>query len=714
MTNVFVSYRSTNAGYVKRLAKELKRNNISVWFDKSELHQFTGEEYAKHIHDGIDSSELFLLMYTKDVETSNFIIEQEVGYAISQNKKILFFPQEDIDLSTSKLRNQVRSLQWIDTKETAAYQTDTQESIHDEKKLDSTIALTKIDTGFSLYEDENLFLIRLTLQRILGKVTQYGNYVKLAGCGATEFYSKEHVDIRILNETFFLDVPQKYYAKLVEKGFFRKDKTEMVDNLIKNIVPNNDTIKRMLFDFIERNKAYYTPEKIREWLVNHLHDIIYTDVEVPSIENLTVDAILQIVREMTACDFLQALNEGKTMFNGAELGVFNIFDSRTANSEFHTLDIELYYSDYFTFKCMTKMFHILYSIAEEPLTISTVRDIHEMAPFLCSIGMGGFVGARINGEEQLLWAKRSDVISSGDMWHFSFDETVSVQKDAIQDEDGNFIIEDNILRIDYVKSLKRALSQELGINHIVGINGKDYGLVEIGIIQSERLEIELIGSATIDITSDKIDEGHLEELRKFADDGYLEISKLHFFPLFGTTHLVGKFLTPESLELSKRLQLRYQEQRRNIGEDTLIEAYCQIDPTASVGHHCRIHRNVFIDQHVRIGNYVKIQNNNSIYEGVTLEDGVFVGTNVCFTNDRYPRAIKEDGSVVRSGDWQLEETLVKHGASIGAGAVILCGITIGEWAMVGAGSVVVEDVPACAIMAGNPARVIRYLQKNEQ
>lgn len=709
MTNVFVSYRSTNAGYVKRLAKELERNNITVWFDKSELHQFTGEEYAKHIHDGIDSAELFLLMYTKDVETSDFIIEQEVGYAISQNKKILFFPQENIDLSTSRLKDQVKSLQWIDTKETATHQTDTQESIHDEKKLNTTIALTKIDKGFSLYEDENLFLIRLTLQRILGKVTQYGNYVKLAGCGAKDFYSREHVDIRILNKTFFLEVPQKYFSKLNEKRFFRKDKTEMVDNLIKSIAPDDNTIKQMLQDFMEKNKDYYTPERVHEWLVNHLQDSIYSNVEVPSVDKLTVDAILQIVSEMSACDFLQALNEGKTMFNGAELGVYNIFDNRTANSEFHTLDIELYYSDYFTFKCMTKMFHILYSIMEGPLTISTVRDIHEVAPFLCSIGMGGFVGAKINGVEQLLWTKRSDVISSGDMWHFSFDETVSVQKDAIQDKDGNFMVEDNILRIDYVKSLRRALSEELGIHHIEGINGRDYGLVEVGIIQSERLEIELIGSATIDITSDKIDDGHLEELRKLADDGYLEISKLHFFPLFGTSHLVGKFLTPESLELCKRIQLRYQEQGRNIGEETLVEAYCQIDPTASVGHHCRIHRNVFIDQHVKIGNYVKIQNNNSIYEGVTLEDGVFVGTNVCFTNDRYPRSIKENGSAVKKGDWILEETLVKHGASIGAGAVILSGITIGEWAMVGAGSVVVEDVPARAIVAGNPAKVIRYL-----
>ena len=108
-----------------------------------------------------------------------------------------------------------------------------------------------------------------------------------------------------------------------------------------------------------------------------------------------------------------------------------------------------------------------------------------------------------------------------------------------------------------------------------------------------------------------------------------------------------------------------------------------------------------------IGNSVKIQNNNSIYEGVTLEDGVFVGTNVSFINDRYPRAIMRDGRQVVPHDWKLEETRVSYGASIGAGSVIMCGVTIGKWAMVAAGSVVLEDVPEGVMVAGNPARVVK-------
>ena len=140
----------------------------------------------------------------------------------------------------------------------------------------------------------------------------------------------------------------------------------------------------------------------------------------------------------------------------------------------------------------------------------------------------------------------------------------------------------------------------------------------------------------------------------------------------------------------------------------LFEDYCHLGDNCVIGENCRIHRNVFVDRNVTIGNLVKIQNNNSIYEGVTLEDGVFIGANVCFTNDLYPRAIRRfDGKPVTSKDWRLYKTTVKKGASIGAGAVIRCGVTIGEWAMVGCGAVVVNDVPAGATVVGNPARIIQ-------
>lgn len=708
MKNVFLSYRSSNVAYVKRLATELDNNKISVWFDKNVLHDYVGDAYTDNIHNGIDESELFLLIYTKDVENSEFIIEEELKYAISRTKRILFYPQEDIDLKTSKLKDLIGYRQWIDTKETALYQSDTQESIHDEIKKNGTIALTKIEKGFTNYEDENIFLIRLAIQRILGQVTPYGNYTKLCGCGQGDFYQKDNVDIKVVKKAFFLSIPEEYLERLEELKFFRKDKMEKVENLLASICPERDSIQQSLYAFLENNKQYYTPSIVHIWLQNHLEGDMYKNISIPDEKDLSPTSLIDIVRKMTACSFIHELEQKKTMFNGAELGVYSITDNRTINSESPTLDIELYYSDYFTFKCMTELFHILYSIEDSPFIIKSIRDIPGISPFLCSIGLGGFVYTNFEGNDMLLWTKRSDVISSGDMWHFSFDETVSVQNDAITKNHEIQIPSDGYVRIDSNKILKRALKEELGITETIGNN---FGLFEIGIIQSERLEVELISSACIKMTKEEYCEGKLNELWKLANDGYLEVSKLQFLPLYGQEHLVGKFITPESFEISKRMQKRIEISNTNIGEETLVEDNSFIDKKAIVGHHCRIHRNVFIDKNVKIGNYVKIQNNNSIYEGVILEDGVFVGTNVCFTNDKYPRAINKDGSPVTTKDWILEKTIVKRGASIGAGAIILCGVTIGEWAMVGAGAVVIHDVPAGAIVAGNPAKIIKILNK---
>ena len=130
---------------------------------------------------------------------------------------------------------------------------------------------------------------------------------------------------------------------------------------------------------------------------------------------------------------------------------------------------------------------------------------------------------------------------------------------------------------------------------------------------------------------------------------------------------------------------------------------------ANVGESCNIGKGVYIGADVQIGSNVKIQNNASIFEGVTLEDGVFVGPHVCFTNDLLPRAITPDGKLKSADDWEITPTLVKYGASIGAGSVILCGITVGEFALIGAGSVVTHDVPAHALVFGNPARQHGYV-----
>jgi acetyltransferase-like isoleucine patch superfamily enzyme len=133
-----------------------------------------------------------------------------------------------------------------------------------------------------------------------------------------------------------------------------------------------------------------------------------------------------------------------------------------------------------------------------------------------------------------------------------------------------------------------------------------------------------------------------------------------------------------------------------IGEDCKVWMYAQIREGVTVGANCIISKDTYLDAGVSIGGGCKIQNSVSVFHGVTLEDEVFVGPNVCFTNDKVPRAF--------NADWNVTPTLVRRGASIGANATIVCGVTIGEYAMVAAGSVVTRDVAPYTLVMGNPAR----------
>ena len=144
-----------------------------------------------------------------------------------------------------------------------------------------------------------------------------------------------------------------------------------------------------------------------------------------------------------------------------------------------------------------------------------------------------------------------------------------------------------------------------------------------------------------------------------------------------------------------------------LGEDVKIYNFVNLYG-CEIGSRTKIGAFVEIQKGARIGMDCKISSHTFICEGVIIEDRVFVGHQVVFINDRYPRAANPEGQLQTEKDWVVQQTIVKRGASIGSGSVILCNVTIGENAMVGAGSVVTKDVPANAIVAGNPARIIRY------
>jgi acetyltransferase-like isoleucine patch superfamily enzyme len=145
----------------------------------------------------------------------------------------------------------------------------------------------------------------------------------------------------------------------------------------------------------------------------------------------------------------------------------------------------------------------------------------------------------------------------------------------------------------------------------------------------------------------------------------------------------------QNVKLSKFINLYGCE----IGDESKIGAFVEIQKNASVGERCKISSHTFI------------------CEGVTIEDNVFIGHGVMFINDSFPRATAANGNLQTEADWKVERTVVKKGASIGSGATILSNVSIGENAIVGAGSVVTKDVPPSSIVVGNPARVLRYIDK---
>ncbi len=151
------------------------------------------------------------------------------------------------------------------------------------------------------------------------------------------------------------------------------------------------------------------------------------------------------------------------------------------------------------------------------------------------------------------------------------------------------------------------------------------------------------------------------------------------------------------------------DERAEIGDGSSVWHLAQVREHAVLGRNCIVGRGAYVGTGVRMGDNCKLQNYALVYEPAVLEDGVFVGPAVVFTNDHYPRAIAPDGSIKRGDDWEAVGVTVRQGASIGARSVCVAPVTIGRWALVAAGSVVVKDVPDFALVAGVPARRLRWV-----
>lgn len=734
-TDVFISYKSDNVHFAVEVVNELITHDISVWFDKNKLSQEVGAEYPKLISKGIDNAQIVLFIYTKETEQSEFIIQNELSYAKSRGKRICCYAQDEVDFETMNptLKAVVHDIQWLADKKQAEHIEQYQESIKDEKhRLALATTIRDFSTSSTVYKDINLFLIRIALQRQLGHPTPYGSYKTL--CKSSGIYDENGgIEMIVENKALYIPIPDCKREKLKALKFFKeyeslKENERVIVDLIKDISPDRKEMMNLLEDYISQNYCY---EKIYDWLISN-----NIEITLPEKRQFGFKEFLNAVSEITAEAFIQQIETmKKTMFNGAMLGVYDIKDDRTQDIETHELSIKLYHSDYFTFKCMVEMYHILCSI-ENTFQVETIKsNITQYSPFLCSLGLGGFVIAQQDNHQTIMWTKRSGAISSGEMWHFSYDETVNLLKDSVKINTGSvgdgeiLVLPNGRIKIDPYKNFYRALYEENGLKEEVIAENR--GIIEIGLITSERLEIELLSFASVKLSSGSSIPMQMRKFHNIAPDGYLEISKYEFRSMNDSVNnYIGRLLTPESYYLSEIIQQekdsllsghrgdktirmgKYISIGKNvkIGKFTLIEDFSTISDNCKIGERCKIHRNVFIDEGVQIGNLVKIQNNNSIYHGVIIEDGVFIGTNVSFTNDIWPRSINKDGTPVTASDWELKETHICKGASIGAGAVIKGGITIGEWAMIGCGAVVTHDVPAHSVVYGPYAEVHRMCE----
>jgi UDP-2-acetamido-3-amino-2,3-dideoxy-glucuronate N-acetyltransferase len=146
-----------------------------------------------------------------------------------------------------------------------------------------------------------------------------------------------------------------------------------------------------------------------------------------------------------------------------------------------------------------------------------------------------------------------------------------------------------------------------------------------------------------------------------------------------------------------------------LGKDVIVRDFVNLYG-CTIGDNCKIGTFVEIQKNATIGSNTKVSSHTFICEGVHIEDDVFIGHNVSFINDKYPRSTTEGGALQTEADWKVVETRIKRGASIGTSSTILCGVVVGENAIVGAGSVVTRDVPANAVVAGNPARILRKVK----
>jgi acetyltransferase-like isoleucine patch superfamily enzyme len=708
--DVFLTCSSSIIEFAERLRNELIQFEIHPCFDRELLADNIGCLYKDVIHNGICQSQKFLFLYTSDINNSSFIIQEEVAYARKIGKDIIcVIPNTDV---CSKMPVELYTLldgaQWIVVGEDGREEvySKIREIIPSENKKPWIDHIHLIRN--SIFTDVLLSSIVSEISLLFGTSTN-GILVKLFQADNSA-YKWKNVKMKILPKSFFFQIPLQKKEKLKYLHFIENKKTRNAEEIISsvfNYCKEEYDIHNRLVSFISNN---YELSDIYDWLRSHIPSYVKTFSEF----DFSISSLFDICGNYVADNIISDINNTKTMFNADMTGVYNITETKIGEGK--ELTFFLYYTDYFTYKCMTTLYHILRSL-KDCFSINE-NNIVDYSPFLASIGLGGLVVCNQGDESFLMFSKRASPFSSGAIWHLSYDETVSVSKDCVRDEGSMIRIEnDNCLTIDPFCIYKRGLYEELGLY----INNDDIscGIVSVGLIKGERIEIEILSYYDYFIDIDK--EIQIEQLKALNSDfnnvvEYLPIRKLY--------RLNEVLATPESKYLSTLLNNMYNSYTGsrhdvergnyvdiginvNIGQNSSIGDLCKIGNGCNIGSRCELHRNVLIEDEVVIGHRVIIDNNNSVLYGIEIDNDVYIGQNVSFCTE------KDSWKTVNNNEGTKEEhkhclkIFVHKGAFIGSGAIIKGGITIGEYAVVEPGSIVVSDVPDGAIVAGNPARIIK-------
>ncbi len=535
MKDIFISY-SKNFDIVQAFLKDFASSGITTWIDIENLYKNPSEDFGEEIQQNIRESAAFLLIYSKESIRSDYV-KKELEFAFSINKPILCFPYfpncEELNYNKHRdFSNRLNEIQWLCNSQQItripglSEYTEGNDRFRDLKSL--VVDMPEQETD-KLAVD--IVLARIGIQIFLKKpLTPFGTFTPFES--NPDVYKNDDIHFRVLNKSFYVSPPQKSAYRIQE--FLDKS-------------------KEWQSDLAEYNHGYKIES---EELYSQMVNFICTEC---SLSQYEAEEIIYQARNQAVDIIEKDFRSNSLMFNGPMVGVYNLRPDRIPGCERSLLYIDLYQSDYYTFKFTGELYHLL---RKKGIEFNIRLDnIKEYAPFLCSLGLGGFIIVKHGNEEYLQWVKRSGLIQAKKMWHFSYDETVHILKDIMLDENMNPVRDEHSqMKLDAGILFKRALKEELRLQNKISPKFKK-GIFEIGLIECDRLEIELLSYAIIETDPElSVD----DQLRIYTDSAKdkIEREKIEYIPFTYEgiiKELQGKFITPEALTLANRLLVQKEE-----------------------------------------------------------------------------------------------------------------------------------------------------------